>query len=221
MVGRDPEIALTRPPNLTGAFLDLLYLKTGFSELRKLARHIFGVMTAEEEDFVPETERWKVFLEARLQALLLTVVWAVAIKSWLPLMLVGLPTFFGAWLDVVVFGYTQHAGLAEDVIDHRLNTRTVRLNPLFRFIYWNMNFHLEHHMFPMVPYHALPKLHEMMKDDCPAPYPNLWAAWKEIAPALWRQRRDPTYFVLRTLPPSARPVAQFASLNASPDGAAA
>jgi len=223
VVGRDPEIALTRPPNLTGAFLDLLYLKTGFSELRKLARHFFGVMTAEEKDFVPETERWKIFLEARLQALLLAamVVWAVAIKSWLPLMLVGLPTFFGAWLDVVVFGYTQHAGLAEDVIDHRLNTRTVRLNPLFRFIYWNMNFHLEHHMFPMVPYHALPKLHEMMKDDCPAPYPNLWAAWKEIAPALWRQRRDPTYFVLRTLPPSARPVAEFASLSASPDGAAA
>jgi len=32
-----------------------------------------------------------------------------------------------------------------------------------------MNFHLEHHMFPLVPYHALPKLHVLIKDDTPRP----------------------------------------------------
>ena len=62
---------------------------------------------------------------------------------------------YGAWLHVLT-GLTQHAGLAEDVLDHRLNSRTVYMNPVFRFIYWNMNYHVEHHMFPMVPYHALP-----------------------------------------------------------------
>ena len=41
--------------------------------------------------------------------------------------------------------------------------RTVYMNPVLRFLYWNMNYHIEHHMFPMVPYHALPKLHEEMK----------------------------------------------------------
>ena len=46
----------------------------------------------------------------------------------------------------------QHAGLAEDVLDHRLNTRTVYLNLINRYLYWNMGFHIEHHMFPMVPY---------------------------------------------------------------------
>ena len=56
---------------------------------------------------------------------------------------------------------TQHAGLAEDVLDHRLNCRTVYMNPISRFIYWNMNYHVEHHMFPMVPYHALPRLHRV------------------------------------------------------------
>jgi len=64
------------------------------------------------------------------------------------------------------------------VLDHRLNTRTVHLNPIARFIYWNMNYHLEHHMFPMVPYHALPRLHERMKTHSPAAYPSLWAAWR-------------------------------------------
>ena len=38
------------------------------------------------------------------------------------------------------------------------------MNPLFRFIYWNMNYyHVEHHMFPMVPYYRLAELHEIMK----------------------------------------------------------
>ena len=71
------------------------------------------------------------------------------------MLLVGpLPTMYGAWLHVMT-GLTQHAGLAEDVLDHRLNCRTVYMNPVLRFLYWNMNYHIEHHMFPMVPYHAL------------------------------------------------------------------
>ena len=63
-------------------------------------------------------------------------------------------------------------GLAEDVLDHRLNSRTVYMNPVLRFLYWNMNYHVEHHMFPMVPYHALPELHEAIKADMPEPYPS-------------------------------------------------
>ncbi len=55
-------------------------------------------------------------------------------------------------------------------------------------------------MFPLVPYHALPKLHELVKDDCPEPYKGLADAWKEIIPALLRQRRDPSYYVERQLP---------------------
>ena len=40
----------------------------------------------------------------------------------------GLPNLFGTWL-IVVYGLTQHAGLAENVLDHRLNCRTVYMNP--------------------------------------------------------------------------------------------
>ena len=118
-------------------------------------------------------------------------------------MYVGLPTLYGGWLTLY-FGMTQHPGLAEDVLDHRLNWRTVYMNPLFRFLYWNMNYHVEHHMFPMVPYHALPELHEAMKADMSAPYPSSIAAYREIIPALLRQMKDPTYFVRRELPASAR-----------------
>jgi fatty acid desaturase len=60
-------------------------------------------------------------------------------------------------------------------------------------------------MFPMVPYYRLPELHEEIKADCPAPYPGMWAAYREIVPAVIRQLRDPTHFVRRELPPTARP----------------
>ena len=55
-------------------------------------------------------------------------------------------------------------------------------------------------MFPLVPYHNLPKLHELVKADMPPPYRGLWQAWREIVPAVSRQVKDPGYYVRRKLP---------------------
>jgi fatty acid desaturase len=79
------------------------------------------------------------------------------------------------------------------------------MNPISRFIYWNMNYHVEHHMFPMVPYHALPKLHELIKHDLPEPNPSMWHAYREVWPVLLRQLRNEDYFLKRELPPTAKP----------------
>ena len=103
-------------------------------------------------------------------------------------------------------GLIQHGGLAEDVLDHRLNSRTVYMNPISRWIYWNMNYHVEHHMFPMVPYHALPRLHELIKHDLPAPNPSicacLCARWCRPCCASATSRAT---ILKRELPPTARP----------------
>ena len=142
---------------------------------------------------LPEMERWKVYVVARIWLAIHLAVIALAIvhRLMLPVMYVGiLPSVYGGWL-YLVFGLTQHAGLAEDVLDHRLNARTVYMNPIFRFLYWNMNYHVEHHMFPMVPYHALPELHEVMKADTPTPYASTIEAYREIIPALLRQEKRP------------------------------
>ncbi len=207
IVGRDPEIAAPRPPDLAGILLNLFALKSGSTALRHVLLHTTGRLTDEEKTFVPDMERWKVYLVARIwTAIFLAVIAAcVATRSILPAMVVGLPSFYGAFM-VIFFGLTQHAGLAEDVLDHRLNSRTVYMNPIFRFLYWNMNYHVEHHMFPMVPYHALPRLHAAIKADCPPPYPSTIAAYREIIPTLLRQRKDPSYFVKRELPAGAKSV---------------
>jgi fatty acid desaturase len=207
IVGRDPEIAAMRPPDIAGMLLNVFAIKSTFVASKHLVLHTVGKLAEEEETFVPDMERAKVFLVARIWlAIHLSIVaLSMAIGSWLPMMLVGvLPTMYGGWF-VIFMGLTQHAGLAENVLDHRLNSRTVYMNPVFRFLYWNMNYHVEHHMFPMVPYHALPKLHEIMKTDTPVPYPSTWAAYKEIIPAIIRQRRNPEWFVRRELPATAKP----------------
>jgi len=164
------------------------------------------VLTAEEKTFIPESEWNKVYWTARVHIAIYLVVIAWSLAAWtiMPLMYVGLPSFYGAWLYLTT-GLTQHAGLAEDVLDHRLNSRTVYMNPIVRFLYWNMNYHVEHHMFPTVPYHKLSELHDEMKADTPVPYSGFWDAYKEIIPAVIRQVREPGYFVKRQLPPGAHP----------------
>lgn len=209
IVGRDPEIAVPRPPRLFDLILNLFALKSGAIALRNLLLHARGRLTADERSFIPESEFPAIHRVARIYVAIFAavIVACVAAGSILPAMLVGLPSFYGAFF-VLFFGLTQHAGLAEDVLDHRLNSRTVYMNPVFRFLYWNMNYHVEHHMFPLVPYHALPRLHAAIEPHCPPPYANCLEAYREILPALARQRRDPSHSVARPLPDAAPTAAQ-------------
>jgi Na+-transporting NADH:ubiquinone oxidoreductase subunit F len=201
IVGRDPEIAVPRPADLKGILMSFFNIGVYRKYFPGIMRHAFGRIAPEEKTYIPESVFPRVFQRARIYVGLYLAVIALSIylRSILPLMMVGLTNLFGTWL-MVVYGMTQHAGLAENVLDHRLNCRTVYMNPIHRYLYWNMNYHVEHHMYPLVPFHNLPKLHAAVKEDCPAPYPSLLAAWREILPAVLRQAKDPAYHLKRTLP---------------------
>jgi len=219
IVGRDPEIQIPRPPDLPGLFLALFNVSGYLGYFPSLIRHASGKMSADEITYIPASEFPKVYRNARISLLihLAVVASAVALHSWIPIFLFILPNFFGTWL-MIVHNTTQHAGLAENVLDHRLNCRTVYMNPISRFIYWNMNYHVEHHMFPLVPYHALPKLHETIREDCPPPYRSILTAWKEILPAIMRQVKDPGYHIKRPLPsPKANPADDRHVSQSAPD----
>ncbi len=219
IVGRDPEIAVPRPPDVKTIILSFFNLHSYPKYFRRIVLHSFGRMAAEEKTFIPEMEFPKVYRNARIYVAIYLAVIGLSIytHSFLPLFLVGFTNFFGAWL-VVVYGLTQHAGLAENVLDHRLNCRTVYMNPIHRYLYWNMNYHVEHHMFPLVPYHRQRELHAAVKDDCPTPYPSLFAAWCEILPAILKQIKDPAYHVKRKLPePKAQVSERSFTSVATPD----
>lgn len=207
IVGRDREIPAMRPPDVLRLLLDVFGIRVGFETLLGVGRHSAGVITEEEKDFIPESEHRRVCREARawVAIFLLLIGAAVYLDSLLPLLLIGpVPTLCGFWLGYL-FAVTQHTGLAENVLDHRLNSRTLYLNPVLRFVFWNMNYHIEHHMFPMVPSRSLAELHAEVRHDMPPPYRGMIAAYREILPTLWRQLRDPRYHVARSLPPSAKP----------------
>jgi MocE subfamily Rieske [2Fe-2S] domain protein len=219
IVGRDPEIQVSRPPDLKSHLMSLFAIGVYRSYFPGLIRHALGRVSDEERTFIPTTEFAKIFRNARIVLALYVaaIAGSVLLQSWIPVFLMILPHFFGTWL-MIVHNSTQHAGLAENVLDHRLNCRTVYMNPFSRFIYWNMNYHLEHHMFPLVPYHNLSKLHELIKHDCPPPYPSIASAWREILPAVLRQVSEPSYHVKRTLPPSSPAIDEhIGSGDAKPD----
>lgn len=206
IVGRDREIVPMRPPDILRLALAPFAINGAIATLVSFIRHSLGRITAEEADFIPEMEWKKLYWQARLWLFIYVALIATVsyFGGWLGLMYVVLPSLYGRWL-VVYLGLTQHAGLAENVLDHRLNARTVYMNPFFRFIYWNMNYHVEHHMFPMVPYHALRDLHREVSSDMPPACKSTVGAYREILPALLHQLRDPDYSLPRELPPSARP----------------
>jgi fatty acid desaturase len=206
IVGRDAEIAIMRPPDLLRAVLNFVGIVDVWTSLNALVRNAFGILSADEKSIIPESEWGRAVFAARAHVAIyvVTIATAVIARSWLPLMIIGLPRMYGCW-HMVLVGLLQHGGLADNVVDYRLNTRTVYMNPVSRFLYWNMNYHIEHHMFPLVPFHALPKLHELIKDDLPPPNASMWDAYREMIPALIRQLRNEEYFIRRALPPTARP----------------
>jgi fatty acid desaturase len=90
--------------------------------------------------------------------------------------------------------------LRENELDHRFSTRTLKLNRFLQFLYWNMNYHVEHHMFPNVPFHALPQLRRAIEADLPPAYDGLFSAWGEILHVFQMQRHDPGYMVTPCVP---------------------
>lgn len=206
IVGRDPEIAAMRPPALARMLLNVVGVPDAIAGMTRMLVNASGRVDPEEVTFIPDSEQPKVIRVARIWTAIYAATFGLVVitGSILPLMVIGLPRLYGAW-HFIMCGYLQHGGLADNVLDHRLNSRTVHMNPVSRFIYLNMNYHVEHHMFPMVPYHRLPALHERIKDDLPAPNPSILAAYREVWPALLRQLRYEDFYIRRDLPSTAQP----------------
>ena len=206
IVGRDPEIALMRPPVFFRMLGNFVGIFDGYNGWMRMFLNASGRIDPQEATYIPSTEYPKVIFVARVWVAIYAATLALALYmgSILPFMVIGLPRLYGAWHHIMT-GLLQHGGLADNVIDHRLNSRTVYMNPVSQFIYWNMNYHVEHHMFPMVPYHALPRLHALIKHDLPTPNASIPQAFAEMWPALRRQLAYDDYFIKRALPATARP----------------
>ena len=101
-------------------------------------------------------------------------------------------TFYCRWLGFL-WGFLQHFGLNSDEPDFRYNTRTFTSSWLTGFYYWNMQYHLEHHMFPAVPFHNLPRLRKAIENDLPMATHGLMTTWREILSIRKKCLADPEF----------------------------
>jgi len=90
----------------------------------------------------------------------------IATGHWFLIVVFTFGCQYSYWL-VVLCGGPQHAGLSPNVADFRLCCRTYTCSWLPAFFYWNMQYHVEHHMFPAVPFYHLPKLRQAIAHDLP------------------------------------------------------
>lgn len=98
---------------------------------------------------------------------------------WFLIVVFTFGTFYCSWLGFLC-GVPQHFGLKSNVADFRLSTRTFTCSWLPAFYYWNMQYHLEHHMYPAVPFCNLPKLRREIEHDLPPATHGLLATWREL-----------------------------------------
>ncbi|MFT5241837.1 MAG: fatty acid desaturase [Kiritimatiellia bacterium] len=81
--------------------------------------------------------------------------------------------FEGLWHN------TEHITRLYDVNDQRLCTRSIKVGPFVRLLYWGLDDHIDHHIYPTVPSRNLPELHTMLKKDLPEPQ-SLLNCWREM-----------------------------------------
>ena len=162
----------------------------------EIIKHSFGIITPVVNITVPEKEIKKIINSSRLYVgfWLIIIASSILFKTWLPIIMLILPPFYGNTI-LMICGMTQHAGLADNVKDHRKSTRTVILNPFFSFLYSNMEYHIEHHIFPKIPCHNLKAFHQVVKDQMPTPRKGVINAYKEIIPAIFKQAKDKNYYL--------------------------
>lgn len=184
---KDAQFPFDTPIGLKGWITEI----TGFSLLR-FHVHVFWLLaTKRYTDMMrrcaPEREFPKMTRNARIMLALYAVIGAAPFFGiWWPIWLVVLPRIFGAPV-MLLFGLIQHAELQENSPSILESTRSFRTNWLAKFLYMNMNNHMEHHLYPQVPFHALPRLADAVKEQVPQPDPGFFRTnWEVFMVALRR-----------------------------------
>ncbi|HZH05067.1 MAG TPA: fatty acid desaturase, partial [Lautropia sp.] len=157
---RDPELAVPLPRSKAG----LLWVWSGIpmwiSRLKLFFNH--GVLGRVSVPWVPEEKRSLIVLEARSYLAGYSLIFAASVMAgslavvwlWLLPLAVG-QVFLRPYL------LAEHTGCA-DTPNMLENTRTTYTSAFVHFFAWNMPYHAEHHAYPAVPFHALPRLNSLL-----------------------------------------------------------
>jgi len=157
LAGLDPELEVAKPTTWGAFALHVSGLPYWHAQGRLFVQMVKGEVSA---PYLPESALPRMTREAGVMA----VGYGLVAFS-----LVINPVLFWVWLLPVICGQpalrlyllAEH-GDCPQVENMFHNTRTTFTNAVVRFLAWNMPYHVEHHVFPQVPFHKLPTLHEEM-----------------------------------------------------------
>lgn len=158
--GHDPELEAAKPETRAAWLLHVSGLPYWWGMVRQtLALARGGGLSP----YLPAPALPRIRSEARWMLL----AYALVLTS-----LIFNPILFWVWLLPALIGQpflrlyllAEH-GDCPTVANMFANTRTTFTTAGVRFLAWNMPYHVEHHVYPAVPFHRLPDLHQMMKDD--------------------------------------------------------
>lgn len=176
---RDPELAPPPPVNVW----EYLGRVSGLSYWRARAVTIGRVLGGRFEamPYVPAIDRPHVRRSMLAMVALVGVVLALwtAVGGWDPFLYWILPVLLGQPILRLML-LAEHTGCSED--DNPLtNTRTTAASWPVRLLHWNMPYHAEHHLYPSVPFHALPHIHARLAgafahatDGYPSSHRDVW-----------------------------------------------
>jgi fatty acid desaturase len=158
--GKDPELASAKPETVRDWVIHVSGLPYWWAGLKLMAALVAGRVA---EEFVPMVARPRVVREARGMALLYALTALSLYWTLLPFWVWILPVLAGQPF-LRLYLLAEH-GDCPKVANMFLNTRTTFTSGAVRFLAWNMPYHVEHHVWPSVPFHRLPEVHRLMRDE--------------------------------------------------------
>ena len=195
----DHEIQISRPTDLLAFFLNFIPFTDLLFPHRlikyEVLKHSLGLYSPVIAVSAPSKEKKKILWNSRLYVVIWIgiIIFSIYFQTILPILYFILPNYYGKpiWFMVNV---TQHLGAALDKKDHRESTYSLKINPIFSFLYWHMEYHLEHHIFPMVPSYNLSKLQNLIKTQVPQPFPSLYSFYRQVLPVVIKQATNPSLY---------------------------
>jgi fatty acid desaturase len=175
---RDPELTQPHPATLASYLWRLSGAPNWAKRVTITLRHALAGRVS--EPFVPAAQRGSIVREARILVSIYAAVLAAslifrradALIYWILPIMAGQP-FLRLYL------LSEHVGCATDD-DPFANTRTTYTNAAVRLLTWQMPFHVEHHAFPAIPFHALSKVNAHIRNRIEVSAPGYVALHRSL-----------------------------------------
>jgi fatty acid desaturase len=186
-VGKDSQMPFDTPMTLGGWVQEITGLALARFHAQVLFQLAFGQVTEMQKQVIPAQEMPKLVRNARIFLAIYSAIPVLVLFGFMaPIWFFVLPRILGAPV-MLLFTLIQHVEMQENSPSIIKSTRSFRTNWLGRFLYMDMNNHVEHHLYPQVPFYRLPDLNTAVSEQLPDPDPGFVRTNIEVLSVVFRR----------------------------------